>query len=77
MIPLHRRLTEIELEEGPRAAAIADELTVDGWDPLLHIEAAMDPAVTERPLPYTEAALHMTAYYRWYASWYLDERNFR
>lgn len=66
--PLFQRIPEIELEEGPRAAAIADELTLDGWNPLLHIQANMDWRVTAIPLDYPNAALRMDRYYRTYGA---------
>ena len=63
--PLYQRIPEILLEEGPRAAAIAEEQTIDGWTPILHIKANLDPAITEYPASsFEEAARWMDEYYR-------------
>lgn len=58
------RIEEIIIEEGDRAAAITDEASIDGWGPLVHIQANMDPTVTLVPLDYTWAAYAMNCYYR-------------
>jgi hypothetical protein len=64
---LHECLEEIYFEEGPRVAAVCEGLTTDGWDPLLHMIAYMDPAVTQYPRDWAGAAEWTTRHYNFTA----------
>jgi hypothetical protein len=63
-LPLFQQLEDIYFEEGGRVAAVAEELTIDGWDPRLHIMAYIDPAVTQYPRDWVGAAEWTNRWYR-------------